>query len=35
LADGRIVFGGVAIDASGAIFVTGDMGNVLYRITKR
>ena len=26
---------GVAVDASGAIFVTGDVGNVLYRITKR
>jgi sugar lactone lactonase YvrE len=26
---------GVTIDASGAIFVTGDVGNVLYRITKR
>ena len=26
---------GVAIDASGAIYVTGDVGNVLYRITKR
>jgi sugar lactone lactonase YvrE len=26
---------GVAIDAAGAIFVTGDVGNVLYRITKR
>ncbi|MDF1524019.1 MAG: hypothetical protein P1P87_14535 [Trueperaceae bacterium] len=26
---------GVAVDASGAIFVTGDVGNVLYRISKR
>jgi len=26
---------GVAIDASGAIYVTGDVGNVLYRITRR
>jgi sugar lactone lactonase YvrE len=26
---------GVAVDASGTIFVTGDVGNVLYRITKR
>ncbi|MFO8149175.1 MAG: hypothetical protein R6T93_02675 [Trueperaceae bacterium] len=26
---------GVAVDASGAIFVTGDAGNVLYRITRR
>lgn len=26
---------GVAVDASGAIFVTGDVGNVLYRITAR
>jgi sugar lactone lactonase YvrE len=26
---------GVAVDASGAIFVTGDVGNVLYRITRR
>ena len=26
---------GVAVDASGAIFVTGDVGNVLYRIVKR
>ncbi|MBW6457387.1 MAG: SMP-30/gluconolactonase/LRE family protein [Trueperaceae bacterium] len=26
---------GVAVDASGAIYVTGDVGNVLYRITRR
>jgi sugar lactone lactonase YvrE len=26
---------GVAVDAAGAIYVTGDVGNVLYRITRR
>jgi len=26
---------GVAVDAAGVIYVTGDVGNVLYRITRR